>query len=162
MKRYALIIALSAVALSACKQDAPPTPLPEPVADASAEAAPGAVTAQVDHGSPAGDTGFDTKAFAGTYGGMLACADCAGIDTTIAFSPEGTYTLSEVYDDGDTSSFVTKGSWSVREDGKTILLDPEDKDEYDRMFEVVSGTELRALDREGKAMQSGNAALTRR
>ena len=67
-----------------------------------------------------------------------------------------------MYDDGDTSSFVTKGSWSVREDGKTILLDPEDKDEYDRMFEVVSGTELRALDREGKAMQSGNAALTRR
>ena len=151
MKRYALIIALSAVALSACKQDAPPTPLPEPVADASAEAAPGAVTAQVDHGSPAGDTGFDTKAFAGTYGGTMPCAGCPGIDAIIAFDAEGGYTLNEVYQDGTDSTFTTKGTWSVDKDGKTVLLDPEDKEERDRSFEITSPTELLAKAVEGDA-----------
>ncbi|HWS79279.1 MAG TPA: copper resistance protein NlpE, partial [Thermomonas sp.] len=97
---------------------------------------------------------FDAKAFAGTYGGTLPCADCPGIDTSVAFAAEGGYSMSETYQDGTASSFVTKGTWAVREDGKTVLLDPEDKEERDRWFEVVSPSELRALDRDGKAIES--------
>ena len=113
-----------------------------------------AVTEVIDHGSPAGDVkGFDIKAFAGTYAGMLPCADCPGIDSTIAFTPEGTYTLSETYQDADKSSFLSKGTWSLRGDGKAVLLDPEDKDEYDRAFAIASPTELRALDQQGKPIE---------
>ena len=92
--------------------------------------------------------------WAGSYVGTLPCADCPGIDTTIAFTPEGGYTMGEIYQDSDSSAFATKGTWTVREDGKTLLLDPEDKEEYDHWYEVVSPTELRMLDREGKPIDS--------
>ena len=153
MKRTFLAIALAAtLATTGCKPD-------EAAEAAAAPAAPAApvdaVTAVVDHASPAANVkDFDIKAFAGTYGGMLPCADCPGIDTSIAFTPEGSYTLSETYEDADKSSFLSKGTWSVRGDGKAILLDPEDKDEYDRSFSIVSATELRALDRQGKPIES--------
>ena len=155
MKRNRIATALAAsclvVAIVGCKREAEaPTPV---AAEAVAEDTASAVISEVDHGSPASAApGFDAKAFAGTYGGILACADCPGIDTTIAFTPEGGYTLSEVYQDGEASSFVTRGTWTVKEDGKTLLLDPEDKEEFDRWYQLASPTELRAMDREGKAI----------
>ena len=155
MHRYtlAIAIALSALSLAACKRDAEAPPAV--AAAAPAEAIESAVISEVDHNSPASAApGFDAKAFAGTYGGTLPCADCPGIDTSIAFTPEGGYSMSETYQDRDSSSFVTKGTWTVREDGKTVLLDPEDKEEHDRWYEIVSTAELRALDREGKAIES--------
>lgn len=163
MKRYALIIALSAVALAACKQDAPPTPLPEPVADASTEATPGAVTAQVDHGSPTGDnSAFDAKAFAATYAGTLPCADCPGIDTSIAFAADGKYTQTMVYQERGTTA-ASEGSWQLDADGKRILLDPSSKDDVDSWIEVLSPTQIRMLDGEGKPIVGElNFTLTRR
>ena len=150
----ALALALSALVIGACKREAA-TPA-APVAEAAPmEEAKSAVLAQVDHNSPASAApAFDGKAFAGTYAGILPCADCQGIDTTIVFVPEGGYTLSEIYQDGSDSSFVTKGTWTVQEDGKTLLLDPEDKEERDRSFEVVSATELRTTGTDGKAGDS--------
>lgn len=152
--RHALLaLALATLAVAGCKREAAaPT---APAADAApAEETKNAVISQVDHGSPSSAApGFDAKAFAGSYAGILPCADCPGIDTTIVFVPEGGYTLSEIYQDGDGSSFVTKGTWAVKEDGKTVQLDPEDKEERDRWYEVVSATELRALDSEGKPIE---------
>jgi uncharacterized lipoprotein NlpE involved in copper resistance len=155
MNRHTLAIAIAFATLSiaGCKQR-------EAAAPAAVEAAPAdatkrAVISEVDHNSPASAApAFDVKAFAGLYAGMLPCADCAGIDTSIAFTPEGGYSMSETYQDADQSSFVTKGTWTVREDGKTLLLDPEDKEERDRWYEIVSMSELRALDMEGKAIDS--------
>ena len=154
MNRTLLAIALAATlaATAGCKPDEAAEAAAAPVAPA---APVNAVTEVVDHASPAGDVkDFDIKAFAGTYGGILPCADCPGIDTTIAFTPEGGYTMGEIYQDSDSSAFATKGTWTVREDGKTLLLDPEDKEEYDHWYEVVSPTELRMLDREGKPIDS--------
>lgn len=154
--RILLAIALSCFAVAGCKREpeAPPAPAAAPAA-APTEAIKSAVISEVDHNSPASAApAFDVKAFAGTYGGTLPCADCPGIDTSIAFTPEGGYTMSEVYQDSTDSSFATKGTWTVKEDGKTLLLDPEDKEEYDHWYEVVSPTELRALDKEGKPIDS--------
>lgn len=149
-KLLAIALATTIIATAGCKPDEAAEAAAAPVAPA---APVNAVTDVVDHASPAGNAkDFDIKAFAGTYGGMLPCADCPGIDSTIAFTPEGTYTLSETYQDADKSSFLSKGTWSVRGDGKAVLLDPEDKDEYDRSFSIVSPTELRALDRQGKPL----------
>lgn len=151
MKSHPLAIACIVFALAACeRRDATAAPT------TAAPAATGAVVSEVDHGSPASAAaGFDAKAFAGTYGGTLPCADCAGIDTTIAFTPEGGYTMAETYQDSDGSSFSTAGTWTVRADGKTVLLDPNQKDEHDRVYEVVSATEIRALGRDGTPAQSG-------
>ena len=68
-----------------------------------------------------------------------------------AFDAEGGYTLNEVYQDGTDSTFTTKGTWSVDKDGKTVLLDPEDKEERDRSFEITSPTELLAKAVQGDA-----------
>ena len=152
-RKLAFALVLSAIAIAGCKREAQPAPVAPAAAPAQEVAS--AVVSEVDHGSPASAApGFDVKAFAGTYAGMLPCADCPGIDSTIAFTPEGAYTLSETYQDADKSSFLSKGTWSVRGDGKAVLLDPEDKDEYDRSFSIVSPTELRALDRQGKPIES--------
>ena len=158
--RFLLALALSCVAIAGCKQDAP---APAAAPAAAAEDIKSAVISEVDHGSPASAApGFDVKAFAGTYGGTLPCADCPGIDTSIAFTPEGGYTMSEVYQDSEGSSFTGNGTWTVREDGKSVLLDPEDKDERDRAFEVVSSSELRLLDASGKPADSGLGYSLRR
>jgi len=160
MNRHAtlLAIALTTLAVAGCKReaDAPPAvPAEAEAAAAPTEAVKSAVISEIDHNSPASAApGFDVKAFAGTYGGTLPCADCPGIDTSIAFTPEGGYTMSEVYQDSDASSFTAKGTWTVEEDGKTLLLDPEDKHELDRWYEVLSATELRALDKDGKPIDS--------
>ena len=156
--RILLAIALSCLAIAACKRDAETPPATDAM-PAVAEAAPAepasAMISEVDRNSPASAApDFDAKAFAGTYGGTLPCADCPGIDTSIVFTPEGGYTLSEVYQDRDSGSLVDKGTWTVREDGKTLLLDPEDKAAQDRWYEVVSPSELRALDKDGKAIDS--------
>ena len=162
MNRKLLAIALAATiaATAGCKPDE----AAEAAAAPPAPAAPvDAVTEVVDHGSPAGDVaGFDIKAFAGTYAGMLPCADCPGTDTTLAFTPEGKYTLTEVYKDKGAASFVSEGTWSLGKDGSTLHLDPNDKDEYDHWYAIVSPTELRALDKDGKPLPDAQDHSLRR
>ena len=156
MRKHTTLIALGLAAsiagLAACKRDEASAPAAAPAAEAPVA---NAVTAVVDHSSPAGDNpAFDTKAFAGTYAGLLPCADCPGTDTTLAFTPEGKYTLTEVYKDKGAASFVSEGTWNLEKDGTTLHLDPNDKDEYDHWYTIVSPTELRALDKDGKPIQS--------
>lgn len=157
----ALALAASIAGLAACKRDEASASAAAPAAEAPVA---NAVTAVVDNSSPAGDNrNFDVKAFAGTYGGLLPCADCPGIDTTLAFTPEGKYTLTEVYKDKGAASFVSEGTWNLEKDGTTLHLDPNDKDEYDHWYAIVSPTELRALDKDGKPIQSAlNYNLQRR
>lgn len=154
MTRQILAIAIAFATLSSagCKREA----AAPPAVEAEPAAAPrSAVISEIDHNSPASAApAFDVKAFAGLYAGILPCADCPGIDTSIAFTPEGAYSMSETYQGDGGGSLVTKGTWTVREDGKTVLLDPEDKEERDRWYQIVSASELRALDGDGKAIDS--------
>lgn len=152
MNHHILAIATVSVALSltGCKRDAdvPIAPVAAPV---PVDETRSAVISEVDHASPASAApGFDAKAFAGLYAATLPCADCPGIDTSLTFTADGVYSMSETYQGRTDGSFVTTGTWTVREDGKTVLLDPEDKEARDRWFQVVSSNELRMLDQEGK------------
>ena len=160
--QIAAAVALSLTLMAGCKREEPAPDMPAP-ASAPAAQISSDVVATVNHGSPADAApGFDAKAFAGTYGGTLPCAGCPGIDAIIAFDAEGGYTLNEVYQDGTDSAFTTKGTWTVNEDGKTILLDPEDKEERDRSFELKSPTELLAKAVEGQAAAGGQEFILKR
>ena len=100
---------------------------------------------------------------AGTYSGMLPCADCEGMDTRLLLTADGKYTLTQIYQDKDHSSFVSEGGYTLESDGKTVHLRPTNKDEYDGYYEVLSPTQLRMLDREGKPVDSPlNYTLTRK
>lgn len=49
-----------------------------------------------------------------TYKGVLPCADCSGIDTTLVLNPDKTFELTEIYQGkNDDDPFVTKGSWEL-------------------------------------------------
>ena len=91
--------------------------------------------------------------WAGAYEGVLPCADCPGIDTHLAINADGTFTLEETYRDRGAGHKST-GTWTIEEDGKRLLLDPDTKDAADRHFEIVSKDEVRMLDTEGKPIAS--------
>jgi len=157
MNRHALLaIALATLAVAACKREPEaPAPAPAPAVAAPVDEVRSAVISEVDHNSPASAVpAFDVKAFAGMYAGTLPCADCPGIETSIAFTPEGAYTINETYKDRDGGSVTGNGTWTLREDGRTLLLDPEAKDGRDRWYQIVSANELRALDPDGKPIDS--------
>lgn len=49
-----------------------------------------------------------------TYTGILPCADCSGIQTTLTLSGNQTYTVTSVYL-GRNASFTEKGAWQQME-----------------------------------------------
>lgn len=155
---FTLGLCAAALALAACKSSsdtAAPADAMAPSEAVAPEAADDTVTdvlKEVDN-SPAPE-GLDVRAFAGSFKGTLPCADCPGIDSTIELKADGSYATHDVYQERD-ASFDSAGTWTVEEAGKRIRLDPNSKDEVDRLYEVVSNDELRMLDGDGKAIESG-------
>lgn len=132
----------------------------EPAADANAaEATPTAVATEI---TPAAESlgsdqapGFDMKGFAGTFTGTLPCADCPGIETTLELAADGTYRITEVYQEEDVAPREMDGTWTVEADDRQIRLDPNSKAEPDRLFEINSEQQITQLDLEGQPIASG-------
>ena len=81
----------------------------------------------------------------------------------MVLTADGKYHLTDAYQDKDHSSFISEGNYSLESGGKTLHLRPSNKDEYDAYYAVLSPTQLRMLDREGKAIESKlNYTLTRK
>ena len=152
MKHTLFATAALALLLAGCNRPAEPA---APVADAATPAAqepiqapipPDAVAdptagtdaiAVIDHGSPVtDDAAFDTKAFAGTFDAE---------STSLAINADGSYTLT-VHAESANANLTSRGTWTVQADGREILLDPEDKSEPDRRFQIVSNDRLRAVE----------------
>ncbi|RDZ28831.1 copper resistance protein NlpE [Lysobacter silvisoli] len=143
-------------AIAGCKPNPPAEPAAEaPKADAAIAAAPEPAPAPV---APA----LDAKAFAGTFSGTLPCADCPGIDTRVELKADGTYAIEETYQERKDGNSKSDGTWTAEEAGQRVRLDPNSKSEDDRLYQVVSADEIRALDKEGKAIDSqANLSLKR-
>ena len=159
---------LACLMASACQADRPGPDPADPAASATAKdapAAPGAAgtdASAVVHHERADPAGFDRKAFAGDFAGILPCADCPGIEMQLAIDPDGSFVLDETYQERD-ASFETRGTWTVDDQGQRLLLDPDSKDEPDRLFQIVSRDELRMLDSDGQPVDSPlNYSLRRR
>lgn len=85
------------------------------------------------------------------------------METTLELRADGHYQLTQLYQDKDHSSFVSEGAYTLISSGKTLHLQPANKDEYDAYYAVLSPTQLRQLDRDGKAIESAlNYTLTRK
>lgn len=101
----------------------------------------------------------------GSYSGVLPCIDCAGIDTDLMIRANGTFTFTELYLGrsagafGDANQFVSEGVWRV--EGNALSLAMAQTGET-RSYRIISANELRALDEEGRDIQSDrNHSLTR-
>ena len=156
------------LALAACTPE--PTPAPPAAEDAdkaaqTAEALPadpllaGTDASAVGRHEAADPEGFDRKAFAGRFAGILPCADCPGIETSLGIQAGGTYALSETRRGGE--AVHSTGTWTVQDDGAGLLLDPDSKEAADRRFERVSRDEIRAVDGSGDAAAGANTSLRR-
>ena len=147
--RLSLMLAASMLlALAGCKPQAP-AERPAPAAETAATAQPAPAA---DEARP--KAAFDAKAFAGTFAGTLPCADCPGIDTRLELAADGTYTITESYQERSAPALKGDGTWTVEDDSRRLRLDPNSKSDNDRLFAILSQDEIRQLDLEGKPIDS--------
>lgn len=127
--------------LAACgREPAPPAPdAADPQAAAPADAAP----------APAGED-FERR-----WLGVLPCADCDGIQTTLTLSREAgdaRFVLEEVYlGPGESPRFETRGAWR-EEAGGLYHLDPGG---LDLRLRPVEDGGLEVLDADGRPLADG-------
>lgn len=95
---------------------------------------------------PTGDNSRTSLDWAGTYGGLVPCADCVGIDTRLTLASDGRYRLRLRYQGRSDSAFVTAGEFTWDSAGRSITLGGI-TDGADR-YQVMEGALLQ-LDRQG-------------
>ncbi|HEU5179317.1 MAG TPA: copper resistance protein NlpE N-terminal domain-containing protein [Candidatus Polarisedimenticolia bacterium] len=83
-----------------------------------------------------------------TYAGVLPCAGCPGIDTTLTLLEDGTFRLREAYRDRPAIDHDL-GRWTIEESGHLAL-----RGETGRSFRIVGGYFLELLDKSGAPIAS--------
>jgi copper homeostasis protein (lipoprotein) len=86
-----------------------------------------------------------------SYQGVLPCADCGGLDTSLFLDEDGTFVLQETYrdtKDGD-QTFADYGKWARTAD-KLVLTDSRGDKRYFR----PAGKSLEMLDQSGAVIES--------
>ncbi|WP_103663678.1 copper resistance protein NlpE [Gracilimonas amylolytica] len=82
----------------------------------------------------------------GSYSGLLPCASCEGIKTTLVLNANGSYSLTLNYlGESEPNTFETQGSFSWNEAGNTITL--ENKEAPNQYY--VGENYIAKLDMEG-------------
>jgi uncharacterized lipoprotein NlpE involved in copper resistance len=64
----------------------------------------------------------------GVYRGVLPCADCEGIVTTVKLNDDSTYIITRLYLGKDEKAFEETGFFQWTEDGNAIVLKEKIKD----------------------------------
>ncbi|ELR66269.1 Lipoprotein [Photobacterium marinum] len=82
----------------------------------------------------------------GVYHGILPCADCSGIETTLELRFDGTYMLNEKYLGKKDGEFKTEGKFNWNAAGNAIAV-PSDSEDAVRYF--VAENQLFRLDKDG-------------
>lgn len=86
-----------------------------------------------------------------SYQGLLPCADCSGLDTSLFLEQDGTFVLQETYRGakGGDQTFTSQGTWARTADKLTLTESNGEK----RYFHP-EGKTLRMLDRSGAPIVS--------
>lgn len=85
-----------------------------------------------------------------SYRGVLPCADCSGIETSLFLEKDGTWIMNQRYQGAkEPAVFASYGSWARTAD-KLVLTERDGKKRYFR----PQGDSLEMLDTEGNAIES--------
>ena len=86
-----------------------------------------------------------------SWRGVIPCADCEGIETSLFLEKDGTWVMNERYQGvrDEPSSFASYGTWARTAD-KLVLTDSKGEKSYYR----AKGEALEMLDREGNPIES--------
>jgi uncharacterized lipoprotein NlpE involved in copper resistance len=114
-------------------------------------------------GLPAGDQAATKPAdmhnsrnsldWAGTYEGVLPCADCPGIKTRLTLNQDGSYELSTQYLDRQPAPQVVRGQFTWNAGGNAVALDAKGGGQQ---FSVGEGR-LSQLNRDGTPVMASSA-----
>lgn len=94
--------------------------------------------------------------WAGTYQGMLPCADCEAINTELTLHDDGRYHFSRQYVGKSVQQFTEQGQFSWNSAGNTVLLDTEPPEQF-----FVGENQLFMLDQQGQRIEGDLAARYR-
>ena len=86
----------------------------------------------------------------GTYYGILPCASCPGIETTLELKSDQTFELKTIYQDTNTKPIVEKGNFDWHKIGNQVTL----KNDEDLQFKIEKD-QVRFLKTDGKSV-TGN------
>lgn len=89
----------------------------------------------------------------GTYEGILPCADCAGIKTTVILNKDESINVVSEYIKGNTK-LEDEGHFKWTADNNALYLDTKDKNRY---FYRVGENKLIVLSQEGEEMNNSLA-----
>jgi uncharacterized lipoprotein NlpE involved in copper resistance len=92
---------------------------------------------------------------AGTYTGMIPCADCDGIETDLKLNNDRTFELVTVYRAKDTTAYPTKGTFRFGEDGNTLICEAEN---YVQRYKIGENA-LIHLDQQGNVIEVALAEM---
>lgn len=96
---------------------------------------------------------YSTADIAGTYSGVLPCADCEGIETMLQLNDDETYQLEVKYQGKNQSApFVTKGTWVLGDDRIKLKGVTDAPDSY-----LIEDDYLVQLDMKGKKIDGALA-----
>lgn len=96
------------------------------------------------------------------FGGVLPCADCAGIETTLILEPDGSYRLRETYvGERAPNTFVTVGRWQYVADSSPQLR-LYGGGASTRRYAVTGALTIEARDSSGAAIDSEAPLALRR
>lgn len=106
-----------------------------------------------------GDTAHNARIsldWAGTYQGMLPCADCEAINTKVTLNADSSYQLEQVYVGKSAQVFTEQGRFNWSDAGNTVLLEADDPVQF-----FVAENQLFMLDKQGKRIEGDLAARYR-
>ncbi|CAM3829696.1 copper homeostasis/adhesion lipoprotein NlpE [Xenorhabdus thuongxuanensis] len=85
------------------------------------------------------------------FSGVVPCADCAGIETTLQLAKDGTYILGQTYLEAkhEENTFFETGHWVIN--GKKIVLSDQDGK---KSYYLTKGENLTMLDINGDPIES--------
>lgn len=93
---------------------------------------------------------LEAKAMQQSFRGLLPCADCEGIDTSLFLEKDGTWVMNQRYQGApQPAQFASWGKWARTAD-KLVLTDTNGEKRYFR----VKGDNLEMLDLEGNPIES--------
>lgn len=96
--------------------------------------------------------------WAGVYEGILPCADCEGIETTIRLNQDKSFTITEEYLKEPNLVIESKGTFGWDKAGQMITLEAED--DLKRNYKVVENAIIH-LDSNGREIQGKLAQFYR-
>lgn len=117
MKQLALILAISSAVLAGCKEEQKPAEK----AAASESAAATTTNAPPASSEPAAVAAVNPV---GSYKGMLPCASCEAIDTTLVLKEDGSYELTTLFvGEADAKPETVTGKYRISDDKTLVHLD---------------------------------------